>query len=67
MDKYISVNDLRNITIDGIDIRDYPDLCDAFIESACWKSTGDILTEDELDRIDPEEVSELALLEASGG
>lgn len=35
--------------IDGIDSRDYPDFCDAFIASAYWADTEEELTEAELD------------------
>lgn len=37
--------------IDGIDRKDYPDFCDAFIASAVWKDTGKNLTDDELDEL----------------
>ena len=33
--------------IDGIDMRDYPDFCDAYFESACYED-GTALTDDEL-------------------
>ena len=39
------------IEVDDIDTRDYPDFCDAFITSAMWEDTGELLTEDELDAI----------------
>jgi hypothetical protein len=33
--------------VDGIDMRDYPDFCDAYFESACYED-GTALTDDEL-------------------
>ena len=33
--------------VDGIDLRDYPDFCDAYFESACYED-GIALTDDEL-------------------
>jgi hypothetical protein len=33
--------------IDGIDMSDYPDFCDAYFESACYED-GTALTDDEL-------------------
>ena len=34
-------------TVDGIDMRDYPDFCDAYFESAVYED-GTALTDDEL-------------------
>ena len=42
---------VENIVIDGIDTRDYPDFCDAYIESADNAETGEALTEAELDTL----------------
>ena len=36
--------------IDGIDLRDYPDFCDAYFESACYED-GTALTDDELEQL----------------
>jgi hypothetical protein len=33
--------------VDGIDMSDYPDFCDAYFESACYED-GATLTDDEL-------------------
>jgi hypothetical protein len=33
--------------VDNIDLRDYPDFCDAYFESACYED-GTALTDDEL-------------------
>lgn len=35
--------------IDGIDMKDWPDLCDAYCSSARWKDSKNELTENELD------------------
>jgi hypothetical protein len=36
--------------IDNIDLRDYPDFCDAYFESACYED-GIALTDDELEQL----------------
>lgn len=50
---------ITNITIDGIDHRDYPDYCDAFIDYAEYN--GKEMTDEQLDALneDHELVSEL--------
>jgi hypothetical protein len=45
------VEGLSEVSVGGIDTRDYPDFCDAYIEEACWKVTGDFLTDAELERL----------------
>lgn len=40
-----------NIQIDGIDHKDYPDYVDAYISSAEWSDTGEVLTDAELDEL----------------
>ena len=42
---------VTDIEIDGIDTRDYPDFCDAFISAAVWNDTGEPLTDEELDAL----------------
>jgi hypothetical protein len=42
---------LTAVTVQDIDFKDYPDFCDAFIESAIWEDTGEDLTDDELDQV----------------
>ena len=37
--------------IGGVDPRDYPDFCDAYIESAIWLDTGLELDDADLDRL----------------
>jgi len=43
--------DVSTIEIDGIDINDYPDFCDAYMASAQYQD-GTELTDDELDALD---------------
>lgn len=46
--------DLKNITdieVEGVDTKDYPDFCDAFISSAVWDDTGVELTDKEIERL----------------
>jgi hypothetical protein len=40
---------IDNIEVDGIDTRDYPDFCDAFIASADYD--GKEMTEEQLDEL----------------
>lgn len=40
---------INNIEVDGIDIKDYPDFCDAFIVSADYD--GNPMTDKQLDEI----------------
>ncbi len=40
---------IDNVKIEGIDFKDYPDFCDAFISSAYYN--GKPMTEDQLDEI----------------
>jgi len=65
MNRTIRTSELENIQVAGINPRDYPDFSDAYIEEACWKSTGEPLTDDELEMIDEsdayEEIFEQAL------
>jgi hypothetical protein len=43
------INDIQIDEIDGIDMNDYPDFVDAYCIAAHYKSTGQELTEEELD------------------
>jgi len=61
------VNKLDEIIIGGLDVRDYPDFCDAYIESATYE--GVIMTFKQLDELNEQEpsfVNEYALLEFLG-
>ena len=55
----IRTSELENIQIAGINPRDYPDFSDAYIEEACWKSTGEPLTDEELELIDSDAYEEI--------
>jgi hypothetical protein len=47
--------------VDGIDLRDYPDFCDAYFESALYED-GTALTDDELEQLgdqNPEALHEM--------
>lgn len=48
--RWTILNDRKvvEMEVDGINTRDYPDFCDAFITSATWDDTGEPLTEPEL-------------------
>lgn len=39
------------VEVEGIDMRDAPDFCDAFISYAEWSDTGEPLTDDELEEL----------------
>jgi len=43
------INQLDDIQLDGVDIKDYPDFCDAYVESASFK--GVELTDEQLDEL----------------
>ena len=45
---------LTDVIIDGVDTKDYPDFCDAFIVSCCID--GKEATEEEIDALDGEQV-----------
>ena len=45
----LDYSQIENVEVDGIDTRDYPDFCDAFISSASYK--GRDMSEKELDRL----------------
>lgn len=52
-----------DLDIDGIDMRDYPDFCDAYIAGAIWEDTEESLTDEELEELndDRDLVYELVL------
>lgn len=37
--------------LDGVDFNDYPDFCDAYVSSARWEDTGELLTDNEIDAL----------------
>ena len=52
MNRTIRTSELEDIVVAGINPRDHPDFSDAYIEEACWKDTGEPLTDEELELID---------------
>lgn len=42
---------ITNVQVEGIDTRDYPDFCDAFIAYAEWAESGTPLTDEELEEL----------------
>ena len=55
----IELSQITEIELDGVDRRDYPDFCDAFICAAVWKDSGKALTNKELEQIDSSELNVL--------
>lgn len=51
---YINMELVDDIQVDGVDTRDYPDFCDAYICSASWSHTGEELTDEELEQLQGE-------------
>lgn len=47
----MNLDNICDVEVDGIDPKDYPDFCDAYISYAVWKDTGVELTEDELSEL----------------
>ena len=45
----LDYSQIDDVEVDGIDTRDYPDFCDAFIASASYM--GRDMTEEELDKL----------------
>jgi len=45
----LDTNKIDNVHVEGIDMADYPDFCDAFIDSADFD--GIEMTEEELDEL----------------
>ena len=62
MDEFMA-SVVTDIKVSGVDPKDYPKFCDAFISSARWVETGEELTEHEcahLSDMCPDMVLELA-------
>lgn len=66
MTRTIRTRELENIQVAGINPRDYPDFSDAYIEEACWRSTGEPLTDEELEMIDESDAYEVIFEQALG-
>lgn len=41
--------EIVDIEVEDINMRDYPDFCDAYVARAVWKDTGTELTADEIE------------------
>ena len=57
----MNITDFDNFEVEGVDTRDYPDFCDAFISNADYKGTE--ATDEQIDWLNdnyPELVNELA-------
>ena len=50
----INLTDLCDLNLCDVDMADYPDFVDAYVESARFKSSGRLLTEYELDCLNDE-------------
>lgn len=58
-----------DIEVDGVDPRDYPDFCDAYVSRAFYDDTGEPLTDAELDEFTEanfDVVSEMAFEQCLG-
>jgi hypothetical protein len=53
------INKFTNVEFDGVDPKDYPDFCDAYITSATYD--GAEMSNSQLDEIDSDIVHELLL------
>ena len=52
--RIIEINDIEDMCIDGVDMKDHQDFSDAFFNFARWKESGKFLTEEELDQLSEE-------------
>jgi len=50
----INIDSVTDMEVDGVDMKDYPDFSDAYMSSAVWKDSGELLNDDELDRLSDE-------------
>jgi hypothetical protein len=64
-DTRMLVEGLVDVSVEGIDHRDYPDFCDAFISEACWSKSLDLLTDGELERLNEDSSLVYEYVEAS--
>jgi hypothetical protein len=51
--------EITDLEVDGVDPRDYPDFCEAYISFARWADTGEALADEELNKLN-EECQDLA-------
>ena len=45
----LDLNEIDNIEVDGVDTKDYPDFCDAYITNADYKGVS--MTDEQLDHL----------------
>ena len=45
----LDISKVENLSIDGVDMMDYPDFCDVYFDYGTWADTGKELTDDELE------------------
>ena len=45
---------ITDVEVEDIDTKDAPDFCDAFIASARWEDTGELLSEPKLEELNEE-------------
>tara|TARA_B100000161_G_scaffold229727_1_gene176780 strand:- start:30 stop:260 length:231 start_codon:yes stop_codon:yes gene_type:complete len=50
--------EVTDVKVDGIDMKDYPDFCDAYIDSAKFVSSGKELTDVELEQLQEQNADE---------
>ena len=46
--------EVTDVEVDGVNQKDYPDFCDAYIESSKFVSSGKELNDDELEKLKEE-------------
>lgn len=66
----LNEREVEIVSFGGIDMRDYPELCDAYIENARFTDTGEELTEEQIDTFHEMykcDVNGLAAIEAVEG
>lgn len=60
----MNIAEVENLEVDGVDIKDYPDFCDAYFLSGTHIKENRPLTEKELDQLSedyPEILNEMAI------
>lgn len=65
MTTVLNGREVVDLRIEGIDMRDYPDFCDAFISEAFYADTGEPLTDDDLDTLNDDSDLVYSLVESA--
>ncbi len=65
MTTVLNGREIVDMQVDGIDMRDYPDFCDAFISEAYYADTGEALTDDDLDTLNDDSDLVYSLVESA--